>query len=111
MIIGRTLLFTVLSGPLLLIPAISQADTIRCGTALIREGATASRIRENCGDPASVESSAEPVYERRPDGTTYQVGTITVDYWFYDFGNRRNPVRISMKGGLAEKVERLSHNQ
>lgn len=100
----------ILSG-LFAVPSAAHADTIRCGTVLIREGATVLSIRESCGEPAAIESSTEPVFERNADGATYQVGTVPVDIWYYDFGSRRNMVRMTVKGGIAEKIERLSRNQ
>ena len=111
MVYGRRILSGVIPGLILAIPIVSQADTIRCGTALIREGSTVLSIREECGDPTTIESSTEPVFGRREDGTRYAVGTVPVDYWYYDFGSRRNPVRMTIKGGVAEKIERLSRNQ
>lgn len=104
-------LFRLIAGLSLTLPMLSQADTIRCSTALIREGATVLHIRQNCGEPATIESSLEPVYAQRPDGRPYQAGTVPVEYWYYDFGSRRNPVRMTIKGGVAEKIERLRRNQ
>ncbi len=108
---ARCFLFRLVPGLVVAIAFAAQADTIRCSTALIREGATVLRIRENCGEPATIESAMEPVYAQRPDGTPYQAGTVRVEYWYYDFGSRRNPVRMTIKGGVAEKIERLRRNQ
>jgi hypothetical protein len=108
---GYKILVTLIWGLLVLLPSGSQADTIRCSAALIREGATALHVRQNCGEPTTIESSMEPVYAQRPDGTPYQAGSVPVEVWYYDFGSRRNPVRMTIKGGVAEKIERLRRNQ
>lgn len=86
------------------------AASFRCGQDLIREGMSASDIREKCGEPDSVETVTEPVMSRTRDGLAYQVGVTTTDYWRYDRGSRRFPVRLTIKEGIAEKIELLSRN-
>ena len=95
----------------LVAPVASQAEPIRCGTGLIQEGATALEIREKCGEPTTVERTSTPVYELLTDGTRYQVGVVPVDYWYFDFGTRQFPVRMTIKDGIAEKIELLTRRQ
>lgn len=111
MAIDRRISMCWIFGGLLLWSAYAGAETIRCGTELIQEGALTIDIREKCGEPTAIEHTTEPVYERRLDGTVYQVGVDVIDYWYYDFGSRRFPVRMTVKGGIAEKIERLSRNR
>jgi hypothetical protein len=111
MTISRNVSSCAVIAGLLLISKYSEADSIRCGTRLIQEGARVVDIRELCGEPQTVETTTEPIYERRLDGTLYQVGVEVIDYWYYDFGSRRFPVRMTVKGGIAEKIERLSRNR
>lgn len=111
MVNARPVFFRLVAACLFAISVSAQADTIRCGAALIREGATVVEIREKCGEPVTVERSTETVYGRRADGSTYPSGVVTVDYWYYDFGSRRFPVRMTVRGGIAEKIERLSRHQ
>ena len=91
-----------------LIPGFVDAETIRCGNDLIVEGTPTAIIRDKCGEPTSIDSTSQPVYARHADGTTYQVGVETVDFWFYDFGSRRIPVRMTVRDGIAEKIELVS---
>lgn len=92
-------------------PTISDAESVRCGTDLVREGMLSAVIRDKCGEPTSIEVTSEPVYERHVDGTTHQIGAEVVEYWFYDFGPRQFPVRMTFRGGVAEKIELVSRNR
>jgi hypothetical protein len=102
-VLGSAIGLSFASSPLL-------ADSFRCGTALIREGMPASEIRKKCGDPNSVETVTEPVIARRPDGSTFQTGVTTKDYWGYDRGPRRFPARVTIEDGVAVEIELLSRN-
>jgi Protein of unknown function (DUF2845) len=108
---GRNLALLAIAVALQCVMASARADSVRCGTALIQEGARTVEIRETCGEPVTIETTSEPVYSRRVDGTVYQIGVEMVEYWYYDFGPRRFPVRMTVKGGVAEKIELLSRNR
>ncbi len=95
---------------LALFPSLLLADSFRCGTYLIREGILAADVIARCGEPTSVSSVTEPVLARRSDGTTYQVGTTTKEFWIYDRGSRLFPVRLTIEKGVAEIIELLSRN-
>lgn len=83
------------------------ADTFRCGANLIREGMAASAIRDECGEPASVQTIREPIMARRENGTTFQVGVAAIELWTYDLGPRAFPARVRIEEGVAEKIELL----
>ncbi len=88
-------------------PSSLLADAFRCGTHLAREGMLAAEIREDCGEPDSVEIVSEPVMARRPNGSAFQVGVTTTEYWIYDRGSRRFPARLTIREGIVEKIELL----
>ncbi len=51
--------------------AAAFADTLRCGSSLIKEGDTQGYVQEKCGEPESKQTYTEPVYaRRRENGTT-----------------------------------------
>lgn len=83
----------------------AHADTLRCGSVLIREGAVASYVQQKCGAPASKETVTEPVRARGVNGTTYEVGTTSKDIWRYDRGSRQLPVVMTFEGGVLKKLE------
>lgn len=47
--------YSLLAAALLAITQPSHAETLRCGTKLVREGDLAIQVREKCGDPISEE--------------------------------------------------------
>jgi hypothetical protein len=104
----RAVLSLVTIPPLLSLSGSAAADSFRCGPELIREGMPAAEIRSRCGEPTSVDRVEEPVFARRPDGTTYPVGTSVKEYWLYDRGARNFPARLTVVEGVAEKIELLS---
>jgi hypothetical protein len=89
----------------LTLATIAHADTLRCGSKLVAEGATQTEVREKCGAPTSARDVTEPVYARRPDGFTYQTGTATKTLWTYDRGSRQFPAVLTFEGGVLKKLE------
>ncbi|HEY5566159.1 MAG TPA: DUF2845 domain-containing protein [Gammaproteobacteria bacterium] len=86
------------------------ADSFRCGTYLIREGMLASEVMEKCGAPTSKEVIEEPVMARRANGSAFQVGVTTIEYWNYNLGPRVFPARLRIEEGVATKIELLHRN-
>ncbi|HEY8509281.1 MAG TPA: DUF2845 domain-containing protein [Steroidobacteraceae bacterium] len=83
----------------------ASAETLRCGSALIKVGATAGYVLEKCGEPQSRTQISEPVRARRPNGTTYVTGTTMVDVWRYDRGSRKFPAVLTFREGVLKKIE------
>jgi hypothetical protein len=81
-----------------------RADTLRCGGSLISTGAIAGNVLEKCGPPDSKEEVSEPVMARRPNGSTYQVGTTTKEIWRYKRGPREFPAVLTFEGGVLKKL-------
>jgi len=86
------------------------ADSFRCGTYLIREGMPAPEVMEKCGAPTSREVVEEPVMARRANGSAFQVGVTTIEYWTYNLGARVFPARLTIEEGVATKIELLHRN-
>ena len=93
-----------------LLVSVAEADSIRCGAHLIQEGMAAAEIVEKCGQPTAIETVEEPIMARRPNGTTYQVGITTTEYWRYDRGPRLFPAQLTIEEGVATKIELLSRH-
>ena len=87
------------------LPQIATADTFRCGNYLVSEGLTAGAIEERCGKPQRVERVETPVFARRPNGSSYRVGTAVHEIWTYDREPGQFPARIRIEDGKAKKVE------
>jgi hypothetical protein len=81
------------------------AQSLRCGSSLVREGDTQGYVLEKCGEPDSRQTYTEPVYARRPNGTTFQVGTASKDVWRYKRGSGSFPALLTFEQGLLKKLE------
>jgi hypothetical protein len=93
-----TLLIATIATPAL-------ADTLRCNSSLIQEGDTAGSVAEKCGEPSSKETFTEPVYARRQNGTTYEVGTTSKEVWRYKRGPGKFPAVLTFEKGVLKKLE------
>jgi hypothetical protein len=81
------------------------ADTLRCGSSLIKEGDTQGYVEEKCGAPASKQTYTEPVLARRENGTTYEVGTTSKDIWRYKRSSGSFPAVLTFEKGVLTKLE------
>ena len=82
-----------------------RADTLRCGSSLISVGAEAAQVLAECGAPDSKTEVTEPIMARRPNGTTYEVGTTSKVIWRYERGQREFPAVLIFEGGVLKKLE------
>jgi hypothetical protein len=81
------------------------AETLRCGSSLIQEGDTQGYVQDKCGEPDSKQTYTEPVYARRENGTSYEVGTTSKDVWRYKRGSGSFPAVLTFEKGLLKKLE------
>jgi hypothetical protein len=81
------------------------ADTLRCGSSLIKEGDTQGYVQEKCGEPGSKQTYTEPVYARRDNGSSYEVGTTSRDVWRYKRSSGSFPAVLTFEGGVLKKLE------
>jgi hypothetical protein len=81
------------------------ADTLRCGSSLIQEGDTQGHVQEKCGEPDSKQTYTEPVYARRENGTSYEVGTTSKDVWRYKRSSGAFPAVLTFEKGMLKKLE------
>ena len=81
------------------------ADTLRCGSSLIKEGDTQGYVQDKCGEPESKQTYTEPVLARRQDGTSYEVGTTSRDVWRYHRSSGSFPAVLTFEKGVLKKLE------
>jgi len=81
------------------------AETLRCGSALVKEGDTQGYVQEKCGEPQSKQTYTEPVMARHVDGTAYEVGTTSKDVWRYQRSNGSFPAVLTFEKGVLKKLE------
>ncbi len=91
----------------LLIIAVSPAfaDTLRCGSSVIKEGDTQGYVQDKCGEPGSKQTYTEPVRAIRPNGTSYEVGTTSKDVWRYKRDGGSLPAVLTFEKGVLKKLE------
>ena len=87
------------------VSAPAWADTLRCGSSLIKEGDTQGDVQDKCGEPQSKQTYTEPVLARRENGTAYEVGTTSRDVWRYKRGSGEFPAVLTFEGGVLKKLE------
>ena len=81
------------------------AETLRCGSSVVREGDTQGYVLEKCGEPDSKQTYTEPVLARRDNGTSYEVGTTSRDVWRYKRDPGALPAVLTFEKGLLKKLE------
>jgi hypothetical protein len=103
--------------PLLLLLALTStahADAFRCGSKLIREGATRSEVVAKCGEPTEVERRT---VLREPTvwigGRLYRNGIglseIPIELWVYNLGPSKLMRRIRFEDGVVVEIETLGY--
>jgi hypothetical protein len=81
------------------------ADTLRCGSSLVKEGDTQGYVQDKCGEPDSKQTYTEPVRAVRPNGTNFEVGTTSKDVWRYKRDSGSFPAVLTFEKGVLTKLE------
>jgi hypothetical protein len=89
----------------------AAADTLRCGSKIIKEGDTQDKVLSVCGDPSQKSRTwieRAPQYELGNQSYSYP-GTeyVPVDLWTYDFGPNKLMQRVRFIDGLVVSIETL----
>jgi len=102
----------VAAGALLLVVCnAAGADSMRCGSRIVKDGDTMEKVLAVCGEPAIRSRTwiqRPPQYEL--GGWTYSFpGTedVPVDSWTYDFGPNKLMQRVRFVAGQVESIVTL----
>jgi hypothetical protein len=93
----------------LLIPSLAAADSMRCGSRIVKDEDSMEKVLAVCGEPVARERTwiqRAPQYEW--GGTEYSFPgreDVPVDLWTYDFGSSRLKMRVRF---VAEKVQSIT---
>lgn len=96
---------------LLAMCSVARADSMRCGSRIVKDGDTLEKVLAVCGEPAIRSRTwiqRPPQYEL--GGWTYSFpGTedVPVDSWTYDFGPNRLMQRVRFVAGQVESIVTL----
>ena len=93
--------------PMLWFPTVGQAASLRCGNALVSDGAMKSEVLSKCGEPTAKETRTESdetrTRDRESDTSTKHVVNKTIDEWTYNLGaNRLVQVVVFENGKLVD---------
>jgi hypothetical protein len=99
----------------LLATAPAFANTMRCGTHIIGDGATRSEVAAKCGEPDEV-ITQRSVF-RRPvlwtNGRPYFIGEnyieIPVESWIFNLGPNKLMRKVIFEGGYVVEIETLGY--
>jgi hypothetical protein len=84
----------------------AAAETLRCGSVLIQEGAEASYVLAKCGDPTSKQIIREPVYSAEG----YATGEIAeTQIWRYNRGPGQFPAILKIANGVVQSIDFEKH--
>lgn len=108
-ILGAALVLTVLG-------VAPRAHALYCQGRIVRTGWSPARVRQLCGDPASITPSvverSRTVHQRVANGVVVS-DTITVrvqiETWVYDFGPRRFMQELIFEDGRLARIDALGY--
>jgi hypothetical protein len=108
----RTFAFALAA--LLAAAAPAHADSFRCGTRLIVEGATRGEVIARCGEPSEVERRAilrRPVLWRfgRPYYLSDELVEVPVETWTYNLGPDKLMRRLRLEDGVVVEIDTLGY--
>jgi hypothetical protein len=96
---------------ILLLPCVALADSMRCGSRIVKEEDTMEKVLEVCGEPATKERTwiqRAPQYEL--GGQYYSFpGTedVPVDLWTYDLGSNKFLQQVRFIDGIVDSIVTL----
>jgi hypothetical protein len=98
----------------MLLAPLAQADAMRCGSRLVREGDPISQVREFCGEPTDVQTKTilrRPYFDRL--GRRVYLGNsleeVPVEIWTYNLGPYKLQRRVRFVEGLVDDIETLGY--
>ena len=85
----------------------TDADALRCGSRLVKEGDHAERVLRYCGEPDQVREryALRPVYWQH---YAFEQDVL-IEEWIYDLGSRRFARRLTFENGYLVSIERLGY--
>ena len=92
----------------------ANADSMRCGSKLIRDGDPRDAVVAKCGEPSDVQTRIvlrRPYYDLNGRIVYYGVGLVEVpvEIWTYNFGPYKLMRRVRIVDGLVEEIETLGY--
>ena len=94
-------------------PVAAEAASLRCGRALVADGALQTEVIAKCGEPAAknfrtvTDSAGSVTPDRARGGVTTERRSVTREYedWTYNFGPRRLIQVVTFENGRLIDVQ------
>ncbi|MFP2958140.1 DUF2845 domain-containing protein [Myxococcus sp. 1LA] len=94
-------------------PVAAEAASLRCGQALVADGALKTEVLAKCGEPAAknfrtvTDSAGSVTPDRHRGGVNTERRTVTREYeeWTYNFGPRRFLQVVTFENGRLIDVQ------
>ncbi|QDE86709.1 DUF2845 domain-containing protein [Myxococcus xanthus] len=95
------------------VPVAAEAASLRCGQALVADGALKTEVLAKCGEPAAknfrtvTDSAGSVTPDRNTGGVTTERRSVTREYeeWTYNFGPRRFMQVVTFENGRLIDVQ------
>lgn len=76
----------------------ADADSFRCGTALVKSGDSVNTLMKTCGEPQRKYNTYETINDH---GRKYSAG---VSNWVYERRGKKDMI-VSVRGGVVIKIQ------
>ena len=97
-----------LSAAVVLLPIAAGADSMRCGSKLVKEDDTLDEVLAVCGEPVSKQRTwiqRAPQFEYGGDEYPFPGREdVPVDVWIYDFGSHKLRMRVRFVAGKVQSI-------
>lgn len=94
-----------------LLPLSAAADSMRCGSRIVKEEDTIDKVVEVCGEPVRKQRTW---IQRAPQfewgGNEYSFPgreDVPVDLWIYDFGSHKLKMKVRFVAGKVQSITPL----
>jgi hypothetical protein len=91
----------------LLLGAVAQADTFRCGKWVANSDLSVTELVAKCGEPTAKHTRVDDVMVRNANtGLMRKTGETTVETWTYERGNSASAMLVTIVDGRIKSIER-----
>jgi hypothetical protein len=99
-------IYRALAFLLLCAPALSFADSMRCGKWVINESSSASEIAQKCGEPQQKEVTEQDVLAKNNGGYPVKLGVQVTERWYYKPTPGSLTMLVTIVDGKVKSVQR-----
>jgi hypothetical protein len=91
---------------LLIIPALSSADSMRCGKWVVNEESSAAEIAQKCGEPREKEITEQDVLAKNNAGYPVKLGVQVTERWYYKPTPGKLKMLVTIVDGKVKSIAR-----